>query len=83
MIHFDPWWNPAVEDQASDRAHRIGQKKTVEVIRLIAKGTIEEKIYKIQQKKKEIIDKVIDKNLGEEVLLSNMAEEEIEELLKF
>ncbi|MBO0540556.1 ATP-dependent helicase [Clostridium botulinum] len=83
VIHFDPWWNPAVEDQASDRAHRIGQKKTVEVIRLIAKGTIEEKIYKIQQKKKEIIDKVIDKNLGEEVLLSNMAEEEIEELLKF
>ncbi len=83
VIHFDPWWNPAVEDQASDRAHRIGQKKTVEVIRLIAKGTIEEKIYKITTKKKEIIDKVIDKNLGEEVLLSNMAEEEIEELLKF
>ncbi|APU60602.1 SNF2 helicase associated domain-containing protein [Clostridium botulinum] len=83
VIHFDPWWNPAVEDQASDRAHRIGQKKTVEVIRLIAKGTIEEKIYKIQQKKKEIIDKVIDKNLGEEVLLSNMAEYEVEELFKF
>ncbi|EJO5346791.1 SNF2 helicase associated domain-containing protein [Clostridium botulinum] len=83
VIHFDPWWNPAVEDQASDRAHRIGQKKTVEVIRLIAKGTIEEKIYKIQQKKKEIIDKVIDKNINEEILLSNMAQEEIEELLKF
>ncbi len=83
VIHFDPWWNPAVEDQASDRAHRIGQKKTVEVIRLIAKGTIEEKIYKIQQKKKEIIDKVIDKNLGEEILLSNMTEYEVEELFKF
>lgn len=54
VIHFDPWWNPAVEDQASDRAHRIGQKKTVEVIRLIAKGTIEEKIYKIQQKRKKL-----------------------------
>ena len=83
VIHFDPWWNPAVEDQASDRAHRIGQKKTVEVIRLIAKGTIEEKIYKIQQKKKEIIDKVIDKNIDEEVLLSSMEEDEIQELFKF
>ncbi|NFV70195.1 DEAD/DEAH box helicase [Clostridium botulinum] len=83
VIHFDPWWNPAVEDQASDRAHRIGQKKTVEIIRLISKGTIEEKIYKIQQKKKKIIDEVIEKNLGEEVLLSNMDKEEIEELFKF
>ena len=44
MIHFDPWWNPAVEDQATDRAHRIGQTKVVTTYRLIAKGTIEEKI---------------------------------------
>ena len=51
VIHFDPWWNPAVEEQATDRAHRIGQKKTVEVIKLIAKGTIEEKIYDLQEKK--------------------------------
>ncbi|WP_027623036.1 DEAD/DEAH box helicase [Clostridium lundense] len=80
VIHFDPWWNPAVEQQASDRAHRIGQKKTVEVIRLIAKGSIEEKIYKIQEKKKEIIKNVVDSNAGEEILLSNMEENEIKEL---
>ncbi len=80
VIHYDPWWNPAVENQASDRAHRIGQKKTVEVIRLIAKGTIEEKIHKIQEKKKEIIDNVIEENSGEEILLSSMEEKDIEEL---
>ena len=80
VIHFDPWWNPAVEQQASDRAHRIGQKKTVEVIRLIAKGSIEEKIYKIQEKKKEIIKNVVDSNAGEEILLSNMDEKDIKEL---
>ena len=80
VIHYDPWWNPAVEDQASDRAHRIGQKKTVEVIRLIAKGTIEEKIHKIQEKKKEIINDVLEENAGEEILLSNMGEKDIEEL---
>lgn len=80
VIHYDPWWNPAVEDQASDRAHRIGQKKTVEVIRLIAKGTIEEKIHKIQEKKKEIINDVIEENAGEEILLSNMGDKDIEEL---
>jgi SNF2 family DNA or RNA helicase len=55
VIHFDPWWNPDVEAQATDRAHRIGQKRTVEVIKLIARGTIEEKIFKLQEKKKEII----------------------------
>ena len=80
VIHFDPWWNPAVEQQASDRAHRIGQKKTVEVIRLIAKGSIEEKIYKIQEKKKEIIKNVVDSNAGEEILLSNMDEKDIKDL---
>ncbi|WP_277870736.1 DEAD/DEAH box helicase [Spiroplasma poulsonii] len=51
VIHFDPWWNPATENQATDRAHRIGQNKTVEVIRLIAKGTIEERIIDIHEKK--------------------------------
>lgn len=80
VIHYDPWWNPAVEEQASDRAHRIGQKKTVEVIRLIAKGSIEEKIYKIQEKKRQIIEQVMDENSREEVLISDMKQEEIEEL---
>ncbi|WP_040214091.1 SNF2 helicase associated domain-containing protein [Clostridium polynesiense] len=58
VVHFDPWWNPAVEDQASDRAHRIGQKNTVEVIKLITKGTIEEKIYRLQEGKRRIISSV-------------------------
>jgi SNF2 family DNA or RNA helicase len=59
VIHFDPWWNPAVEDQATDRAHRIGQDKVVHVMKLITRGTIEEKIFALQQKKKELIDTVI------------------------
>lgn len=79
-IQIDPWWNPAVEEQASDRAHRIGQKKTVEVIRLIAKGSIEEKIHKIQERKKEIINNVINQNAGEELLISTLEEKDIEEL---
>ena len=60
VIHFDPWWNPAVEEQATDRAHRIGQKKVVQVIKLIAKGTIEEKIVELQAEKKALISKLID-----------------------
>ena len=63
VIHFDPWWNPAVEDQATDRAHRIGQTKVVEVIKLIARGTIEEKIIMLQEEKKELIDNVINSEL--------------------
>ena len=52
VIHFDPWWNPAVEDQATDRAHRIGQKRTVYSIKLITRGTVEEKVLALQQKKR-------------------------------
>ena len=51
VIHFDPWWNPAVEDQATDRAHRIGQTKVVTTYRLIAKGTIEEKILQLKARR--------------------------------
>jgi SNF2 family DNA or RNA helicase len=80
VIHFDPWWNPAVEQQATDRAHRIGQKKTVEVIKLIAKDSIEEKIYNLQEKKKEIFDKVVDGSSGELSLMSKLTEAEIKEL---
>lgn len=80
VIHFDPWWNPAVEEQAQDRAHRIGQKNTVEVIKIIAKGTIEEKIYDIQEKKKEVIDKVLDGESHSDVVLSKMSEEDFEDL---
>lgn len=59
VIHFDPWWNPAVENQATDRAHRIGQEKPVFVYRLITRDTIEEKIHNMQQRKKELADSLI------------------------
>jgi ERCC4-related helicase len=59
VIHYDPWWNPAVEDQATDRAHRIGQLQTVQVIRMVTRGTIEEKIQKLQEKKRNMIEQVI------------------------
>ena len=64
VIHFDPWWKPAVEDQATDRAHRIGQKNVVEVIKLIAKGTIEEKIVELQDTKRELISKILGDDLS-------------------
>ena len=53
VIHYDPWWNAAVETQATDRAHRIGQKQVVTVYKLIARDTLEEKIIELQSKKKE------------------------------
>jgi superfamily II DNA or RNA helicase len=64
VIHFDPWWNPAVEDQASDRAHRIGQKKVVTVYRLVAAGTIEEKILQLKAKKKDLVASVLSEDAG-------------------
>lgn len=79
VIHFDPWWNPAVEDQASDRAHRIGQKNIVEVFKLITKDTIEEKIYELQNKKKELINSVIKEG---ETFISKLSKEEIMDLFK-
>jgi superfamily II DNA or RNA helicase len=59
VIHFDPWWNPAVEDQATDRAHRIGQTRVVTAYRLIARGTIEEKIMALSGKKRELVSSVL------------------------
>ena len=78
VIMYDMWWNPAVEQQAADRAHRMGQKKEVQVIRLVAKGTIEEKINELQMKKKNLIDDVIQS--GEEPLKA-MSAEDIREIL--
>ncbi|MBC8060686.1 MAG: DEAD/DEAH box helicase [Clostridiaceae bacterium] len=80
VIHFDPWWNPAVEEQAIDRAHRIGQTKTVEVIRLIAKGTIEEKIFELQEKKRLIVHSILDGEDHDDVFLRTMGEDEIQNL---
>jgi SNF2 family DNA or RNA helicase len=59
VVHFDPWWNPAVEDQATDRAHRIGQKKNVNVYKLIAAGTVEEKILELSAKKRELVSNIL------------------------
>ena len=79
VIHFDPWWNPAVEEQATDRAYRIGQENVVHVMKLITQGTIEDKIFKLQERKKELIDSVIQPG---ETLVSKLSEEEIRELFE-
>ena len=60
VIHMDPWWNPAVEDQASDRAHRIGQERPVTIYRLVTKGTIEEKIVNLHKEKKDLADSLLE-----------------------
>ncbi len=80
VIHYDPWWNPAVEDQATDRAYRIGQKNPVQVLKLITKGTIEEKIYQLQQKKKELINCIVQPG---ESFLAKMSEQEIRSLFEY
>lgn len=59
VIHFDPWWNPAAEDQATDRVHRIGQKNTVTVIRMITRGSIEEQVVKLGERKRAMFDQMI------------------------
>ena len=81
VIHLDLWWNPQVENQATDRAHRIGQKNTVEVIKLITKGTIEEKILELQQKKKVLSDSVIEGDNRDQNLINKLSEKDIKELL--
>ena len=78
VIHYDPWWNQAVQNQATDRAHRIGQTKKVTVYKLLAKNTIEEKIQKLQEKKTDLADQIIG---GETGYLSSMNQEELLELL--
>ncbi|MEM6251509.1 MAG: DEAD/DEAH box helicase [Cyanobacteria bacterium P01_D01_bin.156] len=60
VIHMDPWWNPAVEDQASDRAHRIGQTRPVTIYRLVTKGTIEEKIVELHNRKRDLADSLLE-----------------------
>ena len=81
VIHFDPWWNLSVEDQATDRAHRIGQKHVVEVIKLIAKDTIEEKIILLQDDKKELIDNVITGELKDGDIINKITNNEILNLI--
>ena len=78
VIHFDPWWNPAVEDQATDRAHRIGQTRVVTSYKLITRDTVEEKILTLQNRKREVIQATIG---GEEEFAASLSWEEIQELL--
>ena len=78
VIHFDPWWNPAVEDQASARAHRIGQTKVVTSYKLITRDTVEEKILSLQARKRELIQATIG---GEEEFAASLSWAEIQELL--
>ncbi len=78
VILYDLWWNPAVEQQAADRAHRMGQKNVVQVLRLITQGTVEDKMYALQQRKKNLIDEVIQP--GQEAL-STLTEQEVREIL--
>ena len=77
VILYDLWWNPAVEEQAADRAHRMGQKNKVQVIKLIARGTIEEKMNELQDKKRNMIEEII-----EEKSSASLTEEDIREILQ-
>ncbi|WP_407939192.1 DEAD/DEAH box helicase [Oceanobacillus salinisoli] len=79
VIFYDSWWNPAVEEQAADRAHRIGQEHKVQVIKLVAKGTIEEKMNELQNKKRHLIEEVID---SDDKVLGALTEEDIRDLLR-
>jgi SNF2 family DNA or RNA helicase len=83
VIHLDLWWNPQAENQATDRAHRIGQKNTVEVIKLITKGTIEEKILELQDKKKILSDKLIEGEGRDQSILDQLSEKELRNLFAF
>lgn len=80
VIHYDPWWNPAVESQATDRAHRIGQTRHVFNYKLITRGTVEEKIIALQQKKKELADMVIG---DDESIAKELTREDLEFLFSF
>ncbi|NQU38542.1 MAG: SNF2 helicase associated domain-containing protein [Lentisphaerae bacterium] len=77
VIHFDPWWNPAVENQATDRAHRIGQLRTVYSVKLITEDTVEEKVLAMQQKKRAIIDATVE---SDEQAMKSMSWEDIESI---
>lgn len=79
VIHYDPWWNPAVEDQATDRAYRIGQTKTVHVMKLVTHGTIEEKILNLKDRKRQLVDSVIQSG---ETLITKLSQQDLKELFE-
>jgi SNF2 family DNA or RNA helicase len=77
VIHFDPWWNPAVEAQATDRAHRIGQRRVVTSIKLIARDTVEERVVRMQEKKRKLLEGTVDA----EAALEQLSPEDLGELV--
>ena len=79
VIHYDPWWNISAENQATDRTYRIGQKRNVQVYKLITKNSIEEKIYELQQKKAKLVDNMLSTN---ETFISKLSKDEIMDLFK-
>ena len=79
VIHFDRWWNPAVEDQATDRAYRIGQTKPVQVHRFITQGTIEEKIAELLARKRSLADSVLARG---ETALTELSNDELRDLVE-
>ena len=80
VIHFDPWWNLAAQNQATDRAHRIGQDKEVVVFKLIAQNTIEEKIIGLQEQKQKLASRILE---GEGVAISTLTKEDFMNILEF
>jgi SNF2 family DNA or RNA helicase len=78
VIHYDPWWNPAVEEQATDRAHRIGQTKKVFVYKLIAAGTIEQRMLELQERKRNLSKSIMDETGTQNMAFS---EQDLEYLL--
>ena len=79
VVHFDPWWNPAVEDQATDRAHRIGQKRTVYSIKMIAEHTVEEKVLEMQRRKQAIINATV--GVTDEAVMKKLSFDDIRDLI--
>lgn len=79
VIHFDPWWNPAAEDQATDRAHRMGQKRAVNVIRLVTRGSIEEQVVRLGERKRELFDQMI---TAGEAMPTSLTQEDIRALFE-
>ena len=79
VMHYDPWWNPAVEDQATDRAHRIGQKKTVYVMKMIAAGSIEEKVLAMQRRKQAVISATV--TTTDAAVMESLTIEDLQDLL--
>ena len=77
VIHLDPWWSPQVENQASDRVHRIGQTHAVSILRLVMKDTIDEKVLNLQREKKDLYNEIVEGNGG----VSSLSEEDIKYLL--